>query len=539
MLLLCLSFATIFTINRAYAVTNTLFTTQAQVYSAFDTLPNSSGRFWKQQFGLSDQGNMIYAYWFRNETVACDLNHDGKVSLNDLTIACQAFGSSVNSTNGKWNPSADINCDGIVNMKDISTIAKHYEQNTGLPSKLIYIDGCIHGDEYESATLLYNLAQFLTNSSSTRASNITNSVQFLIVPIVNYDKFGLSYQEGGTGNRTDYNEVNLNRNFPYDWTATYQKGDINYQGPSPLSENESQRIDNIFAKVQPNIYDNFHVGGADNTTYPGDNPNGTCLTAICDGESQTNLNAEANVWSNYTAVSTVYNMTNNYNQQNLNSAGTAVCDAEYYYHIPSTTIEIWDYGNSTNWPNYWNGHPNADNLNTTMLGEVECLVEGDKNSLTGQTATKMLKINPLTTASVYVDPSTMYVPVGTPFTMDIDIASVTNLAAWQTGLTWNTGDLNCTDATIYDPSSWNGSIGILEQVNNTYTGTMGYFFNAQAMEGDTNGNVFNGTTVIVTLTFMPLRTAKSSMLTLSDTALCDQFGSNIAFTKSNAKVIIS
>jgi hypothetical protein len=52
---------------------------------------------------------------------------DFKVSLSDLTIFAQAYGSKPDGAN--WNPNADIDDNGIVSLADLAILAKHYEQH--------------------------------------------------------------------------------------------------------------------------------------------------------------------------------------------------------------------------------------------------------------------------------------------------------------------------------------------------------------------------------------------------------------------------
>jgi hypothetical protein len=47
--------------------------------------------------------------------------------MSDIAIVARAFGSKPGSSN--WNPNADINGDGIVNMKDIALVARNFGQH--------------------------------------------------------------------------------------------------------------------------------------------------------------------------------------------------------------------------------------------------------------------------------------------------------------------------------------------------------------------------------------------------------------------------
>jgi len=56
-----------------------------------------------------------------------DINGDGKVSLSDLVLLANAYGSKPGDT--KWNPNADINEDGKVSLSDLVLLAIHYGQH--------------------------------------------------------------------------------------------------------------------------------------------------------------------------------------------------------------------------------------------------------------------------------------------------------------------------------------------------------------------------------------------------------------------------
>jgi hypothetical protein len=70
-------------------------------------------------------------YCSTGDTACCksigDMNDDNKVSLSDLVIFAQAYGSK--PSDSKWNPNADINGDGIVSLPDLVRFAQHYGFN--------------------------------------------------------------------------------------------------------------------------------------------------------------------------------------------------------------------------------------------------------------------------------------------------------------------------------------------------------------------------------------------------------------------------
>jgi hypothetical protein len=59
-------------------------------------------------------------------TIPGDLNGDFKVSLQDLVILANAYGSTSGAP--KWNPNADIDGNGKVGLPDLVTLANHYGQ---------------------------------------------------------------------------------------------------------------------------------------------------------------------------------------------------------------------------------------------------------------------------------------------------------------------------------------------------------------------------------------------------------------------------
>jgi hypothetical protein len=58
------------------------------------------------------------------ETFPTDLNRDGKVDIQDITIVGVAYGSRTGASN--WNVLADLDKNGIINILDIAAVAKDY-----------------------------------------------------------------------------------------------------------------------------------------------------------------------------------------------------------------------------------------------------------------------------------------------------------------------------------------------------------------------------------------------------------------------------
>jgi hypothetical protein len=58
-------------------------------------------------------------------TIIGDLNGDFKVSLADLVLLANAYGSKLGDA--KWNPNADIDCNGAVSLTDLVNLAINYQ----------------------------------------------------------------------------------------------------------------------------------------------------------------------------------------------------------------------------------------------------------------------------------------------------------------------------------------------------------------------------------------------------------------------------
>jgi len=64
----------------------------------------------------------------KSVSLATDLNKDGIVNILDISLVAKAFGSKPGDLN--WNAVADVNQDGIINILDISKVAKDYGRKT-------------------------------------------------------------------------------------------------------------------------------------------------------------------------------------------------------------------------------------------------------------------------------------------------------------------------------------------------------------------------------------------------------------------------
>lgn len=77
---------------------------------------------------VSDGGQVVQSSSISLQLTALlgDINFDGKVSLADLVLLANAYGSHPGQAN--WNPNADINGNGAVDLSDLIIMAQQYGQ---------------------------------------------------------------------------------------------------------------------------------------------------------------------------------------------------------------------------------------------------------------------------------------------------------------------------------------------------------------------------------------------------------------------------
>ncbi len=100
--------------------------------------------------------------------------------------------------------------------------------------KVILVVGVIHGDEHAGLAILDQLS----------VMPLPPGIDLWLMPALNPD--GLANDVRGNGNNVD-----LNRNFPHDWTAIAQPGEWEYSGTGPASEPETQAFIAFANRIQP------------------------------------------------------------------------------------------------------------------------------------------------------------------------------------------------------------------------------------------------------------------------------------------------
>ena len=103
----------------------------------------------------------------------------------------------------------------------------------------LLVVGCVHGDECAGTAV----TRILARSSP--------SVDLWLVPNLNPDGFALGRRQNGRG-------VDLNRNFPSEWTPGGHPWDLEYPGPRPLSEPETRIAARLIERLRPELTIWFH-----------------------------------------------------------------------------------------------------------------------------------------------------------------------------------------------------------------------------------------------------------------------------------------
>ncbi len=102
------------------------------------------------------------------------------------------------------------------------------------------IIGGMHGDEKAPIPIL---KKFITNYLKAKS----NSKPVCIIPILNPDGYKAN-------KRTNAHDIDLNRNFPYNWSKESEE----FSGTTPLSEPESEALYNFLLEFQPAKVVNLH-----------------------------------------------------------------------------------------------------------------------------------------------------------------------------------------------------------------------------------------------------------------------------------------
>jgi protein MpaA len=108
------------------------------------------------------------------------------------------------------------------------------------PVKVLVV-GSIHGNETAGRAVISRL----------RRATPPAGVELWLVDTVNPDGVRRGTRQNARG-------VDLNRNFPSEWSRVAQPGDLEYAGPRPLSEPESRYAVALIRRLRPEITIWFH-----------------------------------------------------------------------------------------------------------------------------------------------------------------------------------------------------------------------------------------------------------------------------------------
>ena len=105
----------------------------------------------------------------------------------------------------------------------------------------VLVVGCIHGSETAGIPIVRRLV----------TAGAPAGTEIVAVAAVNPDGCA-------RGTRQNAHGVDLNRNFPSNWSAIGRRGDLQYSGPRPLSEPESRFAVALIRELKPEITIWFH-----------------------------------------------------------------------------------------------------------------------------------------------------------------------------------------------------------------------------------------------------------------------------------------
>ena len=105
----------------------------------------------------------------------------------------------------------------------------------------ILVVGCIHGNEPAGIAVARRLISLAHPTDTT----------LWVIPTLNPDGVAANTRQNADG-------VDLNRNFPWHWHPLDAPGGLQYSGPTPLSEPESQAAVRLILRVRPQITIWFH-----------------------------------------------------------------------------------------------------------------------------------------------------------------------------------------------------------------------------------------------------------------------------------------
>lgn len=126
-----------------------------------------------------------------------------------------------------------------------------------------------HGDEVQGAEVGYDMAAWLLQRKEPAIADKILQDNLIMIIIENIDSYGIQRKNQDLINYTQGADstlygIDLNRNMPTGWGGSDSSNnatDMNYEGPSPGSEPESQALIRVFQTFKPAFQLNYHYGG--------------------------------------------------------------------------------------------------------------------------------------------------------------------------------------------------------------------------------------------------------------------------------------
>ncbi len=122
--------------------------------------------------------------------------------------------------------------------------------------EVIYLDGGTHSNEYSGVYFVTEWLQFLLDEYETNetAKWIVDNRRTFVMPMINPDG---SHAFG----RVNAIDVNVNRNFPGTWGTVDETPGLNWPGPYPASEPETQAVIKVMQETRPDFVQSTHCCG--------------------------------------------------------------------------------------------------------------------------------------------------------------------------------------------------------------------------------------------------------------------------------------